>query len=83
MQHKNIRHNVKFHPTFQQPQGKEAEHVNIEQTGHGDEEEQIEGDKTGQRLYDRKQTKSTHSSPAAQLNHYLDNCDGQNCLLLK
>ncbi|KAF4094691.1 hypothetical protein G5714_023769 [Onychostoma macrolepis] len=59
----------------------EAEHTNMEQTGHGDEEEQIKGGETGLFLYHKKQKKSTHSSPAAQLNHYLDNCDGQNCLL--
>ncbi len=53
----------------------------MEQTGHGDEEEQIKGDETGLFLYHKKQKKSTHFSPAAQLNHYLDNCDGQNCLL--
>ncbi len=59
----------------------EAERTNMEQTGHGDEEEQTKGDETGLFLYHKKQKKSTHFSPAAQLNHYLDNCDGQNCLL--
>ncbi|GAA6102490.1 zinc finger BED domain-containing protein 4-like [Tachysurus ichikawai] len=53
----------------------------MEQTGHGDEEEQIKGDDSGLFLYDKKHTKSTHFSPAAQLTHYLDNCDDQNCLL--
>ncbi|KAA0713109.1 hypothetical protein E1301_Tti013627 [Triplophysa tibetana] len=59
----------------------ETDHTNMEQTGHGDEEEQIKGDETGLFVYQKKLKKSTHSSPAAQLNHYLDNCHGQNCLL--
>ncbi|XP_056598289.1 zinc finger BED domain-containing protein 4-like [Triplophysa dalaica] len=59
----------------------ETDHTIMEQTGHGDEEEQIKGDETGLFVYHKKLKKSTHCSPAAQLNHYLDNCDGQNCLL--
>ncbi|KAG2468247.1 PKP1 protein, partial [Polypterus senegalus] len=59
----------------------ETDHTSTEQTGHGDEEEQIEDEETRLFFYHKKLKKSTHSSPAAQLNQYLENCDGQNCLL--